>query len=168
MAAASLKTVIGDLRGYILGLKPMHPVGPAFEAALGLLVEDMNRVPHRRFDVRIEAGVADRLTHEQAAQLLPIAREAMSNSLRHSAARTGRLALQSENGIVRLIVEDDGAGFDAATVHEGGRGLNNMETRATMLEGRLEIRSYPGGGTRVECRFPLRQTQPKERSDAAN
>jgi NarL family two-component system sensor histidine kinase LiaS len=168
MAATSLKTVIGDLRGYVLGLKPVHPVGPAFEAALGLLVEDMNRVPHCRFDVRIETGMAARLTQEQAGQLLPIAREAMSNSLRHSGAQTGLLALESEDGVVRLIVEDDGAGFDAATVHEGGRGLNNMETRATMLGGRLEIRSYSGGGTRVECRFPLRQTHQKERGDAAN
>jgi signal transduction histidine kinase len=167
MAAASLKTVIGDLRGYILGLEPVRPDGPALEAALASLVEDMNQVPSHHFHLQVEAGLAKRLTDEQAAQLLPIAQEAISNSLQHSAARTGRLTLQSEDGIVRLIVEDDGFGFDVASVQQRGHGLNNMETRATMLGGRLEIKAHPGQGTRVVCTFPLRLPD-QGRSDAAS
>jgi signal transduction histidine kinase len=76
--------------------------------------------------------------------------------------------LRLKDGVVHLIVEDDGAGFDTGTVQQRGRGLHNMATRATMLGGRLEIRSFPGGGTRVECRFPLRQTLQEGRNDAAN
>jgi signal transduction histidine kinase len=166
-AAEGLKTVIGDLRGYIVGLGPLRPEGPALETALASLVEDMNQVPSRHFELQVEAGLAKRLTDEQAAQLLPIAREAMSNSLRHSDARSGRLALLSEHGIVRLIVEDDGSGFDVASVHERGHGLNNMQTRATMLGGRLEIKAHPGQGTRVVCSIPLRPTD-QERNDAAS
>ena len=115
----------------------------------------------------MEAGLADLLTQEQVSQLLPIVREAMSNSLRHSAAGTGLLSLELKDEVVRLIVKDDGCGFEAATIHEAGRGLNNMEIRATMLGGRLEISSCLGGGTKVECSFPLRRTG-QEQKHVAN
>ena len=94
---------------------------------------------------------ADRLTPEQAEQLLPIAREAMSNSLRHSAARTVTLTLDVHDGYVRLTVEDDGVGFDPRTVQGHGQGLNNMQTRVRKLGGRLEVMSGPGHGTRIVC-----------------
>jgi signal transduction histidine kinase len=52
------------------------------------------------------------------------------------------------------MVEDDGVGFDAATVHSHGHGLKNMEKRARTLGGRLEVRSNPGYGTQMVCDLP--------------
>lgn len=153
-AVAGLKAVIRDLRGYILGLESPISNGRALEAALTSLVNDMKNSSqlHCLLDVSPEA--AELLTPEQAAQLLPIAREAAGNSLRHAAARTISLTLQLHDGAVRLMVEDDGVGFDAATVHRHGYGLNNMQKRAGSLGGRLEVQSEPGHGTRIECYLP--------------
>jgi len=153
-AVSGLKAVIRDLRGYILGMRPSISNGRALEGMLTLLVDDMNRSSPLRFRVHIDTLAADRLTAEQATQVVPIAREAMSNSVRHSAAQEGIVSLQIHDGFVRLVVEDDGVGFDAGMVASSGHGLRNMARRAKDLAGRLEVASAPGRGTRVICDLP--------------
>lgn len=153
-ASRGLHAVIRDLRGYILGLEPPISSGRALEAALSSLVNDMNNAPDRRFRLDLNSEAVDRLTADQVQQLLPIAREAMSNSLRHSGARAGTLSLQLHDGWVRLIVEDNGVGFDAATLQRQGHGLTNMEMRIKKLGGRLEVVTGAGQGTRIVCHLP--------------
>lgn len=153
-AVNGLKAVIRDLRGYIIGMQPSISKGRALEEMLTLLVNDMNRSSQLHFRLHMDPLAADRLTPEQATQVLPIAREAMSNSIRHSAAQGGTVSLQIHDGFVRLIVEDDGVGFDAASVESSGHGLKNMARRIKNLAGRLEVCSEPGRGTRVICDLP--------------
>jgi len=158
-AVAGLKTVIRDLRGYILGLELPISNGRAFEAALASLVSDMNHSSQLHCLLHVSPEAVAQVTPEQAAQLLPIAREATSNSLRHAAARTINLTLQLHDEGIRLMVEDDGVGFDAATVHGHGYGLQNMQKRVRMLGGRFEVTSEPGRGTRIECHLPLKRDE---------
>ncbi|HKY73176.1 MAG TPA: ATP-binding protein [Nitrospira sp.] len=153
-AVSGLKAVIRDLRGYILGIRPSISNGRALEEMLTSLVEEMTRSSPIRFHLHLDTLAADRLTAEQATQVVPIAREAMSNSIRHSAGQEGSVSLQIHDGSVRLIVEDDGVGFDAATVASSGDGLKNMARRVRDLAGRLVVSSEPGRGTRVICDFP--------------
>ena len=164
-AVAGIKDIIRELRGYILGAEPPVLNGRSLEVALASMVDDMNNSRQLNFRLDINPVAADQLTPEQAAQLLPIAREAMSNSLRHSSARTGALTLQLHDGDVRLTVEDDGVGFNLKTAQgtQGhGHGLNNMQTRVRKLGGRLEVMSEPGRGTQVVCDLP------REKHDAAS
>jgi signal transduction histidine kinase len=53
-----------------------------------------------------------------------------------------------------LEVDDDGQGFDPATVTGPGQGLRNLRERAEGLGGRAEIHSAPGEGTRVRVTIP--------------
>ncbi|HXF93794.1 MAG TPA: sensor histidine kinase [Nitrospiraceae bacterium] len=153
-AIADLKSVIRDLRGYLGGAEPPLSGGREFETALNALVATMEG-PHRiHFDLRVSPAAADRVTPGQAAHLLAIAREAMSNCLRHSAARTGTVSLYLHDGNVRLVVEDDGVGFQTGAAHEQGHGLRNMDARARKLGGRLTVHSEPGRGTRIVCDVP--------------
>jgi signal transduction histidine kinase len=161
MAVTRLKTVIRDLRGYILGLESPIPNGRAFEAALAALVNDMNDSSGLHCVLHVSPEAAARVTPEQAAQLLPIAREATSNSLRHADAHTITLTLQLHDGAIRLMVEDDGVGFDAETVHDHGYGLKNMQNRARTLGGRFEVKSDRGRGTRIECQIPQGRDEAK-------
>jgi len=156
-AVAGLKTTIRDLRGYILGLEPTISNGRELESALASLVGNMNGSQQLQFRVEVNPLAADRLTPEQAAQLLSIVREAMSNSLRHSGAQTGAVSLRLHDGGVRLMVEDDGTGFLLSQVNQTGHGLKNMEARIRKLGGRLEVTSEPGHGTRVVCDVPREQ-----------
>jgi len=153
-AIAGLKHSIRDLRGYLVGLEPPVADGVKFEATLASLVAGMDPSNQLRVVLNVDAKATERMTPEQASHLLSIVREAMSNSLRHAAARAETITLRLEDGAVSLIVEDDGVGFDVETVRAQGHGLRNMGARARKLGGRLDVISEPGRGTRVDCRLP--------------
>jgi signal transduction histidine kinase len=90
----------------------------------------------------------------QAADVVQLAREALSNVSRHAEAATCRVSLyQDERGQV-LEVDDDGRGFDPATTTGTGQGLRNLRERAERLGGRAQIDSVPGQGTRVRVTLP--------------
>ena len=98
---------------------------------------------HRPLPVRIEVG------------LYRIAQEALTNAVRHAEAHRVTLQLVTTPDRVRLIVEDDGQGFDPSQAAQGRYGLVGLNERARLLGGRLKLESSPGGGTRVEVTAPL-------------
>jgi signal transduction histidine kinase len=87
--------------------------------------------------------------------LYRICQESLANVVRHAAARHVDVRLVATPEQVRLVVEDDGQGFDASDMPGERHGLVGMNERARMLGGSLEIRSSPGAGTRVEAIVPL-------------
>jgi signal transduction histidine kinase len=163
---ADLKRVIRDLRSYLVGLDPPISNGQELEAALTSLVNGMNSPGRLSFTLRLDAGAAELVTRDQAAHLVSIAREAMSNSLRHSDASIGTLSLRlSEEGLC-LSVEDNGVGFEVSGPPQQGHGhgLINMRTRARRFGGRLDVRSEHGHGTTVVCTIPILPTERKHAS----
>ena len=90
-------------------------------------------------------------------QVVRIVGEALANACAHSGGNFARVLVRSEAGSVRVLVEDDGAGFsmppcDAAPGEHIG--LSVMRERARWLGGSLDIESEPGEGTRVSLAFP--------------
>jgi signal transduction histidine kinase len=78
--------------------------------------------------------------------------EAVSNAIRHGAARTIQVALH-DRGHAALVIVDDGVGFDqASTVRDTphGFGITGMRERIEALGGSFRITSRPGDGTRIE------------------
>jgi PAS domain S-box-containing protein len=84
--------------------------------------------------------------------------EALTNVSKHARAHRVRVALDAVDGMIRLVVEDDGVGFDldAWKNHGSGAGIGlfSMRERIEQLQGRLEIVSRPGRGTRLVARIP--------------
>jgi len=78
--------------------------------------------------------------------------------VKHARARTVRLTLGPAPEGVRLIVIDDGTGFDAAAVPAGHLGLAGMKARAEAIGGRLEVDSRPGRGTTIAVVVPGPET----------
>jgi signal transduction histidine kinase len=89
------------------------------------------------------------------AALYRICQEALTNVARHAGAERAAVRLVATPDRVRLVVEDDGRGFDAAGVPEDRHGIVGMRERAEVLGGTLEVRSEPGEGTRIEVTAPL-------------
>ena len=86
--------------------------------------------------------------------MLRVAGEAINNAVRHGGARTINLAFEND-GCVRLVVRDDGCGFDPeAALANGGFGLTSMRERAEALGGNVSIRAAPGAGATVDLRLP--------------
>lgn len=82
-------------------------------------------------------------------ELFFIAQEALNNALRHAHASEVQLRLVKQGQQVEMAVQDNGNGFDRAVQSEG-MGLRNMQVRAQMIDAKLEIKSFPGEGTRVQ------------------
>ncbi|GAA1580159.1 sensor histidine kinase [Actinoplanes couchii] len=80
--------------------------------------------------------------------LLRAAQESLTNIRRHAAAREATVVLAYTPSSVRLVVRDDGRGFDV--FKEAGFGLTGMRARATEAGGALTIRSTPDSGTTLE------------------
>lgn len=93
-------------------------------------------------------GPTRALPSEIDNELLRIAQEGMTNTLKHARARHLDLRLEFRDGVVLLSLTDDGAGFDP-DAHHDGFGLLGMRERAERIGARLEVRSRPGSGTQV-------------------
>ncbi len=90
-----------------------------------------------------------------AGNLLMLAKECITNALKHSSPAAIHLNVDHEPERVTLTITDDGCGFDigmAKGPHQGHFGLQGMRERALRLGGELEITSQPGQGTRVVIR----------------
>jgi signal transduction histidine kinase len=83
-----------------------------------------------------------------------VAQEALSNVARHARASHVRVTLERTGRQLQLVVKDDGSGFDQARAAHGS-GLANMRARAAEYEGRLEVVSTPGAGTRLSLAIPV-------------
>lgn len=94
---------------------------------------------------------------EPSTELLvyQVAREALTNTLKHSGARTAWIGLRQDGGTIALWVEDDGCGFDLrGETDDRHFGVELMRERATVAGGSLELRTSPGNGTLVSLRVP--------------
>jgi signal transduction histidine kinase len=107
------------------------------------------------------AGFAEvRLPGPVATTVYRIVQEALTNAVKHAGAAAISVLLEHRGTSVRVIVEDDGRGFDAdralASGDAGGHlGLHGMRERAALLGGTLAIESTPGRGTTVFAEIPL-------------
>ena len=108
------------------------------------------------------------LTADFRHHLLLIVREAMNNAIKHAAASEVHIQVTPGDSELRVIVTDNGKGFDPGAVTTGGDGLANMNTRATALRGTLQIRSKPGAGTSLIVHLPWPADAPPMATAASN
>ena len=105
-------------------------------------------------------GTGRRIAPQLEITLFRIAQEAINNIALHAQARHVHVAFEFSGSHVQVAIEDDGCGFDLATVSESedkgrGLGLLGMRERAEFAEGVCLIDSHPERGTRVLVTIPL-------------
>ena len=107
-----------------------------------------------------DGKIAVNLSDSAAGHLYRIAQEATVNAAKHASASRIIIQLSRVGADLTLAIVDDGIGFDAERAEsQAGMGLRTMAYRARMLGGSLRTARGPNGGTRVECRFPIKQNQ---------
>jgi two-component system NarL family sensor kinase len=151
-ALALTRANLEEARRSVLDLRAAPLEGRTLAEALTALAAQRDwRVP-----------VAVTLTGEQyhlpgrlEAGLYRIAQEALVNAARHAQAHHILLRLDLEPARVRLVVSDDGAGFDPAHIPPGRYGLIGLNERAKLLGGELRLESDPEQGTRIEVTVPI-------------
>jgi signal transduction histidine kinase len=107
-------------------------------------------------EVAVEIEALPELDDDLQTLLFRVAQEALNNAAKHAAARSVLLRLVTRAGILQLQVADDGRGCDPdAALRSGGSGLGGMRERLRLYDGRLELHSAPGQGTRLRALVPL-------------
>jgi signal transduction histidine kinase len=148
LAAAAL----AETRQVAAKLRPtrVHEIG--LGAALSNLARSAGVPVELRFDpALLPPGF---LEPEMEIDLYRIVQEALGNASRHSQARRIWIGGHIVDDTVRLVVGDDGVGFDASA-RERGLGLDGMYERASIHGVIVEVRTQPGSGTRVEIVVPM-------------
>lgn len=154
---AALNASIRDARAYITGLAPNNLRHAGFSRALDALLTELRAGRDTRFEIEVDDDATALLTPEQTIEALQIAREAVSNALRHGSATIVKLRVHKGDREICLLVQDNGIGFEAKGGREGGHGLGNMHARAEGLGATLQVTSRPGEGTRVLATLPVLQ-----------
>ncbi|MDR7581478.1 MAG: sensor histidine kinase, partial [Armatimonadota bacterium] len=123
-----------------------------FVAELQSFLQDLGKPDSLRVDIRVEGDLTE-LTPFTRKHLFRIAQEALANAVKHAQASEVSIHLAASGQAVRLVVRDDGRGFDPERVSRG-MGLAGMRERAAAIGAALEVRTGPGQGTTVEVSVP--------------
>jgi two-component system NarL family sensor kinase len=153
-ADAALEDTIMRLREAVFELHPHVLEAAGLESALTTVAERAAR--SGSFRLRFDGHAVSHSPHERL--LLSAARELLTNVAKHADASTVTLRLLEEDGEVVVTMEDDGRGFDQATladrVSEGHIGLASHRARLENVGGSLSVESSVGSGTFAEIRVP--------------
>ena len=144
------RETLEELRHLVRELSPSSLEDRGLTEALRLHADLFSR----RSGIRLETELAYEggLRPEQETAVYRIAQEALANAGKHSGAEDIRLELRSVGDIVRLVVADDGCGFEPGSTARGN-GLDNMITRARRNDGNLRILAEPAKGTTIVADF---------------
>jgi signal transduction histidine kinase len=145
-------TALAETRQVAAQLRPIRVREIGLGAALRNLADSAGVGVELRFEPAILPP--GRLAPDLEIDLYRIAQEAIGNAARHSGAQRIWIGGHVIDGIVRLVVADDGVGFDESE-RDRGLGLDGMRERAAIHGGRVDVQSRRGEGTRVEVLVPL-------------
>ncbi|MCB0238210.1 MAG: histidine kinase, partial [Anaerolineae bacterium] len=96
------------------------------------------------------------LPPDTEAELFRMILEGLNNIIKHARAKHVQLQVTARSGCCRVVLTDDGSGFDVTTsARYGGYGLRTIEERLHQMGGTLLITSEPGAGTQVMMEIPL-------------
>jgi signal transduction histidine kinase len=153
---SSLNTVIEDIRRYIMNLQTNDHRQKTIYERLRDTISRLH-IP-QSLQVEIEAPHDKPLftpaTFEAICQMV---NEAVSNAVRHANASEIRILTEQSDNLFRITVADNGKGFnlDELATHTG-LGLRNIQQRAALHGGRVDIQTHPGAGTRLSIIIPVR------------
>ena len=147
-------SVLEDLHRLAVNLRPASLDHLGLIPALGQLIRSFSQ--SSTLQIRFKAvGICedDRLPQDVETTLYRIAQESLTNVVRHAAAQCADIVLERRGNLTRILIEDDGRGFDTEQTQRR-LGLLGMAERAEMMGGRLTVESIPGRGTTLVVEVP--------------
>jgi signal transduction histidine kinase len=148
--------VVKDLRTLLINLSPSVLEDFGYTNAVEGLANKINETQLIHFDVNV-FGFKNRLQKDYELALYRITQELINNILKHADAKNISLQTGQRDDKIVLLIEDDGKGFDV-NQQKDGYGLKNLETRTTLLNGKMVIESVPGKGTTTLIEIPYNLT----------
>ncbi|NUU23560.1 MAG: sensor histidine kinase [Streptomycetaceae bacterium] len=160
LAARTARENLAEARALVAAQDPVELAGASLPDALGRVVAGLAE----ELDIAAEFRVVGDPRDLPAATQVVVVRavqECLANVRKHAGATAVDAELTYRETGVRLMVRDDGCGFDTAVADcvnggngSGGYGLRGMRARIEQARGTLEITSAPGAGTTVRVEVP--------------
>lgn len=166
----AVRRELGELRELVVdtldGVRRLAVhLGPSILDDLGLcsglewLADRVREETGLEIQVKVECEI-ERVPVPLAIAVFRVAQEALTNVVRHARATTVNMRLDDAEGVLTLVVSDDGIGFGVESARArptASVGLFGMAERVALVGGTMKVLSRKGAGTRVEVRVPLRQ-----------
>jgi two-component system, NarL family, sensor kinase len=121
-------------------------------------VEELVALHNQNGQLRIKFEYSSdiNITQEKKIHLFRMTQEAIYNCLKHAEATRLLISLKQENGLLRLMITDNGHGMvNNVASSGGGRGLISLSNRASIMGGALVIHSEPNKGTILDFEIPV-------------
>ena len=157
---------IDNLRNLITELRPAELDELGLESALEALVHRREAADGPKVALSIDlgegyAGAPRRIDPAVESTIYRLVQEGLSNASKHAHADRVDVTVAAIPGAVRLLVRDDGRGFDPAA-ETTGFGLMGMRERVGLVGGTFEIESAPDAGTTLRVVLPITETPADE------
>lgn len=139
-----LDEMYGELKNICFDLMPQTLVANGLGSALEEFAGRINRTGNIFVELNV-FGLEERLEDIQEISLFRISQEWVNNILKYSGAEKITLQVTKDSEEITLLIEDDGSGFDKNLLSSGkGNGWKNLNTRANLIKGTLELETVPG------------------------
>ncbi|MEQ8472997.1 MAG: sensor histidine kinase [Marinoscillum sp.] len=150
-----------ELKGICFNLMPQTLIKHGISAALQEFASRINLTDQ----ILVETdffGLDKRLTDVQEISLYRISQEWVNNVIKYSDANKVMVQLTKDEKEITLLIEDNGSGFDPELLKQGkGNGWKNMNSRANLINGELELDTNPGiKGNTLIVNAPVTQNAP--------
>lgn len=156
-----LNTSMTELRRFIYDLRPMKLAELGLVGAVEYWLTEITQGRSVRARLVVNGEVGD-LSPSEEACLYRVAKEAVSNAVRHANAQLVEVTIERTNGTACMRVADDGIGFDISRVPDAGTnglGLRSIKDRVAREGGSLSVDSNPGVGTVLAVLLPVGRTR---------
>jgi signal transduction histidine kinase len=154
---------LAEMRSLLLELRP----AALLEADMSELFQHLAdaftgraRIPVQ-LEMKVDPALGKALPADVKVSLYRITQEALNNIAKHAQAENVRVVVDCEAGQIKLIVQDDGRGFEMRELSGDHFGLGNMRERADNIRAELEITSNPGEGTTVSVTWKAQDLAPE-------
>jgi two-component system CheB/CheR fusion protein len=157
-ALSIAEKIDNDLDFLAWELRPAALDDHGLAAALPIFVREWSQHYNIPVEYRGDKLGSGQLGRDAETVFYRVAQEALNNVLKHAHASRVDVLVEPRDGFIRLVVEDNGVGFDPAerdVIRDKGIGIIGMHERASLIGASLQIESQPGQGTAVYLEAPV-------------
>jgi signal transduction histidine kinase len=172
-ASEQVGRVIEGLQGLITELRPAALDELGAGAALEALADRLRDRGEVEIDLDLDLAyasgrAAERLDPELEVTIYRIVQEGLNNVIKHARATRAQVVVEETDSRIRIVVEDDGRGFQATTATTGGFGLSGMRERVALAGGELRVEPAERGGTRLNAVLPVTRADARRNGPSAD
>jgi signal transduction histidine kinase len=147
-----LQKLANDIQTIAHRMHPSHLEYLGLAAAADILCRDLAAKHQVEINLRCD-GIRRDLSKDISLCLYRVLQEGLQNAIKHSGVQQFSVGLFGTRSVVRLIIMDNGVGFDAGQAEKRhGLGLISMRERMRLVHGAISLKSTPGQGTTIRCR----------------